>query len=80
MDVLVVPNASRAEVVGLHGDRIKVRVTCPPERMKANAAVLALLGGVLRTKRCQIVAGRTTRHKTILVPRADADDVRNLLL
>ena len=80
VDVLVVPNASRAGVMGLHGDRIKVRVASPPEKGKANAAVLELLQQTLKAKRCRVIAGRTTRFKTVLVPSVDADSVRNLLV
>ena len=34
--VLVVPGASRREVVGVHGDRLRVRVTAPPEKGRAS--------------------------------------------
>ena len=80
VDVLVVPNASRAVVIGLHGDRIKVKVASPPNKGKANAAVLELIEETLGARRCQVLAGRTTRSKTILVPGKDVDSVRNLLV
>lgn len=80
VDLLVVPNASRSEVVGLHGNRVKVRVASPPVKLKANAAVIALLEDVLGFKRIRVVAGRTTRFKTVLVPTTDIDLVRNLLV
>lgn len=80
VDLLVVPNASRSEVVGLHGERVKVRVSSPPERLKANAAVLDLLEDVVGLKRLRIVRGRTTRFKTVLVPTTDVEMVRSLLV
>ncbi len=41
--VLVVPGASRREVVGVHGDRLRVRVTATPEKGRANKEVAVLL-------------------------------------
>lgn len=64
--VIVVPNASRSEVVGALGDAIKVRVAVPAEKGKANEAVLRLLSA-----RCdavvELVRGGTSRRKVVLV-------------
>jgi len=79
VDVLVVPNASRSEVVGLHGGRLKVRVASPPERLKANAAVVALLCEVVGVRRGEVVAGRTGRHKTIELIGVEPATVRGRL-
>jgi len=75
MDILVVPNARTAEVVGIHGDRVKVRVTSPPERLKANAAVIELMCATFHVRRAVVVSGRTTRFKTIELVGADAEAV-----
>lgn len=80
VDVLVVPNASRAEVVGLHGGRVKVKVASPPERNKANAAVVDLLCRVVGVRRAEVIAGRTTRFKTVLLPGVDVAEVVARLL
>lgn len=80
VDVLVQPNARTAEVVGVHGGRIKVRVTVPPERLKANAAVVELLCSTCRIRRGDVVRGRTARHKTVELIGADVATVTRLLV
>ena len=42
LEVKVVPGASRSEVTGWLGDSLKIRVAAPPERGKANAAVVRM--------------------------------------
>jgi hypothetical protein len=79
VDVLVVPNASSASVVGIHGDRVKIRVTSPPEKNKANAAVMDLMRQVTGVRRAEVIRGRTGRHKTVLLIGTTADVVRDTL-
>jgi uncharacterized protein len=80
VDVLVQPNASRSEVVGLHGDRIKVRVTTPPRRLEANAAVVELLCSIVGVRRGEVSAGGTSRNKTIELIGADVTTVTARLI
>jgi uncharacterized protein (TIGR00251 family) len=80
VDVLVQPNASRAEVVGIHGDRLKVRVTVPPRRLAANAAVVDLLTSIVGVRRGEVVGGMTSRIKTIELVGADVATATKLLL
>jgi uncharacterized protein (TIGR00251 family) len=65
----VSPGASRSEVVGRHGDAWKVRVGAPPESGKANDALVDLIATTLEIPRSsvELVAGRRSRDKTILV-------------
>jgi uncharacterized protein (TIGR00251 family) len=42
LSVLIQPRASRAGIVGIHGDRLKVKATAPPVDGKANADVCKL--------------------------------------
>lgn len=67
VDVLVVPNASRSGVIGVHGDRVRIRVASPPEKNKANAAVVDLMKHATGARRVEITRGRTGRHKTVVV-------------
>jgi uncharacterized protein (TIGR00251 family) len=63
--------------VGRHGDGWKVRVTAPPERGKANSAVVRLVAATLGLPRTAvtIVSGHGTREKTLEVAGADRDRV-----
>lgn len=63
------PGAKRTEVVGLHGDCLKVRLASPPVDGSANACLVEFLAGCLRVKRSQvsITHGLSSRRKTVFV-------------
>ncbi len=67
--VKVVPGASRSEVVGLAGDRLKVRVAAPPEHGRANEAMIELLARALgvRARDIEVEAGHSSPRKTVRV-------------
>ncbi|MFM7075771.1 MAG: DUF167 domain-containing protein, partial [Planctomycetaceae bacterium] len=47
LEVKVVPGSSRDQIVGWLGDALKIKVTAPPEKGKANERVVELLAGAL---------------------------------
>ena len=63
----VVPGASRSEVVGPLGNRLKVRVAAPAEGGQANRAVVRLLKEWLGVAGVEIVAGHGRPEKTAKV-------------
>lgn len=67
IEVWVVPGASRSEVVGPHGDALKVRVAAPAEAGKANAAVCELIRDHFGAASAEIAAGATSRRKRLRV-------------
>lgn len=77
----VVPGAKRSAVVGLLGDRLKVAVSAPPERGKANDAVVALLAEALgvAVRDIEVTAGHTQPRKTVRVAGVDVDHVAQRL-
>lgn len=77
--VLVVPNASATSLVGRHGDRIRVRVAAPPEKGRANVAVCELLSDATGARSVDVVAGGTSRRKTLRVCGMSRRDVVRLL-
>ena len=70
-DVLVwvkaVPGASRDEIAGVIGDRLKVRVSAPAEGGKANKAICAAVAQTLglKPKQVTVETGSTSRQKTV---------------
>ena len=65
--IKVVPGSSRDRIAGWVGDELKVRVTAPPERGKANAAVERLLASALGIPRgsARVVSGMTSARKVV---------------
>ena len=65
----VVPGASRTQVAGVLGDRIRVAVAAAPQAGRANRAVCQLLADVFGVHRCHVVvvSGMTRPLKTVVV-------------
>jgi uncharacterized protein (TIGR00251 family) len=75
--ITVSPGAARTELVGRHGDGWRVRVAAPPERGRANRALVELvaeLTGVPRD-RVAVVAGAAARRKVVDVEGLDAEEL-----
>ncbi|MCA9038399.1 MAG: YggU family protein [Planctomycetaceae bacterium] len=67
--VFVQPKARRRHIVGMHQDRLKLSVTEPPDKGKANSGVIALLSEILEIPKSSItlVRGEISRQKDILL-------------
>jgi uncharacterized protein (TIGR00251 family) len=79
--VHVQPKSRRDQIVGMHGDRIKLAVTAPPDKGKANDAVVRLIAAALKfsPSRVEILRGDISRQKDLLVRNLNLADVRALL-
>ncbi len=78
----VQPGASRSEVAGLHGDRLKVRLAAVAVDNRANEALVAFLADRLGVSRhaISIVRGAHARQKEVEVVGVDAEAAREALL
>ena len=70
LTVRVIPRSTRDEIVGTHGDALKIRLNAPPVDGKANGRLMRFLGERLGVplSRIQIVRGQTGREKQVLGP------------
>lgn len=79
--VVVHPGAGRSEVVGQHGDALKVRVAAPPVEGRANRAVIELVADLLGVKPAQVAveSGESSRTKRLQVKGVEPAEATRLL-
>ncbi len=77
IELTVSPGAVRSELAGRHGDGWRARVAAPPERGRANRALVELLAAALGVRRDQVtvVAGHGGRRKVVEVEGLDAAEL-----
>jgi len=73
--VKAVPGASRDEVAGVLGDRLKVRVSAPPEGGKANKAICKVLAERLgvQSRAVSVVTGSSRVMKSLRIDAQNLD-------
>lgn len=79
--VKAVPGAKRPGIGAPIGDRLKVKVSAPPEDGKANAAICALVAKALGLKPSQVtlISGPTDPSKVLLVEGLPKAEISRLL-
>ncbi len=79
--VQVTPRASSEEILGFEEDALRVRVTAPPARDRANRALERLLARRLdlRPSAVQVVSGQTVRRKVVEIEGLEEAEVRSRL-
>ena len=66
LDVRVQPRASRSEIAGPHGERLRIRLQAPPVDGRANSALIEFIAAAFGLPRSRVViehglAGRDKR-------------------
>ncbi|HTX65263.1 MAG TPA: DUF167 domain-containing protein [Opitutaceae bacterium] len=79
--VVVTPRASRTELAGVAGGRLRVRVAAPPVDGAANEELVRFLARHLGLARSAVAlaAGAAGRRKTVLVTGMTPDEVARRL-
>ncbi len=75
------PGAKKTEVVGLHGEALKIRLAAPPVDGKANAGLIAFLAERLGVAKAAVslVSGDTSRAKRVRIDGVEPSIVRERL-
>ncbi len=81
LNLHIQPGAKQTEVVGLHGDALKIRLAAPPVDGKANDALVAFLAKKLGAGRTavELVSGQAARAKRVRVAGITPTDVLKAL-
>lgn len=63
------PGAKRSEVVGLHGEALKIRLAAPPIEGRANEALLKFIAESFGVplRQVELKQGGQSRHKVVAV-------------
>ncbi len=81
--VQITPNARKTEVIGVHGDALKLKLQAQPIEGKANEALVKFLAGVLSVPKSAVTIthGQTNKRKLLEVASATLtpEDVERLL-
>jgi uncharacterized protein len=79
--IKVVPGSRSTQIAGPLGDRLKIRISQPPENGKANAAVIQLLAEILKIPLAAITLtqGHTRPEKTLLIHSITPADAQTAL-
>ena len=74
-NIYVQPRSSRNQVMGLHGDALKVKIKAPPVEGAANKMCIAVLAKALKIPKSaiEIVSGQASRAKRVQVRGKDED-------
>ena len=69
IDCHLQPKASKDEFAGLHGERLKIRLTAPPVEGKANAHLMAFLGKAFGVAKSLVTleSGELNRQKRVRI-------------
>ena len=81
LGVRVSPGSRRRSIVGAHGSVLKVALTAPPERGKANQELLELLAEVLDVpvRAIRLATGASSRDKRVVIAGLESETIRERL-
>lgn len=79
--IKAVPGASREDIAGTIGERLKIRVRAPAEDGRANEAICAVIAKALNVKPRDVTieAGTKNPEKTLLIRSIDINTAQNKL-
>lgn len=81
LHLFIQPRSSKNEIVGIHNDLIKIKLTAPPVDGEANEALIAFLAKVFAVPKRDVILlkGATGRNKTVEILGATEAFARELI-
>jgi len=81
MNVLLQPRASKNELVCIHGDCLKIKITSPPVENKANKKLCEFLSKLIGVGkgRVEVIGGHKARIKKVRISDSTLDEVKKRL-
>ena len=81
LKVKVVPGSSRDQIVGWMGNALKIKVMAPPEKGRANGAVVELLAEKLGipADEIEVVGGHSSPSKVLAINGIDEKTIKKAL-
>ena len=78
----VYPNASRNEMVGFTDEVLRVKISAPPIKGKANRELVTFLSRLLGVGKgsVNIIKGHTTRNKVVAIDGLSREEIMKRLL
>jgi uncharacterized protein len=82
LDIYVRPGSSVAGIEGMYGRWIKIKLSAPPERGKANKELINLLSKIIgiRKNEIEIISGVSSNYKKIRINTDSNKDYLNIIL
>ena len=79
IDLHVIPNARKSEIVGIHNDKLKIKISSPPVDGSANKEIIKFFSKKLKISKSKIdiISGEKSRDKRLLINDITIDKVRN---
>ena len=76
------PGAAETRVEGIYQDRIKIRISAPPEKGRANKELIKFIGGILSIpkSRISIISGKTSNYKEIQISPGNNKEYYDIIL
>ena len=74
----VIPNAPKTQIIGPHGDSLKIKIHAPPVDGKANQEIICFFAELFKIPKSRVilVSGETSKAKRLRLEGLDAAEVR----
>lgn len=81
LNLYLQPGARKTEIVGQHGEALKLKLAAPPVEGKANAALLAFLAAKVGARKTavELISGETSRLKRVRIRGVAPEAIRAAL-